>query len=85
MHGVIRKTQVSSFDALMERWRAADSAAWKHERQVSDALDRYVEGTGPAPALLEIEQLRSLRAEAVQALRELLACVEAERRKLPPL
>lgn len=76
---------MSSFEALLERWRTADVTASQQEHRVSHVLDRYVEGAGPPPSASDIEQLRTLRAEAVRTLCDLLAFLDEERRRLPPL
>jgi hypothetical protein len=70
------------FDVLLERWRAADAQACEQERLVSEALDRYCAGQGPAPSVEEIASTRRLRVAASAALAHLLDHLRRERDQL---
>ena len=63
----------------------ADAIAADHEHALNEALDRYCVGQGPVPGRGEIATARRLRLQALDALAQLLAHMDAERARLPKL
>jgi len=72
---------MSRFFQLYERWEHAETAAWRAESDLSHRLDAYCEGTGSAPGLDEVAQVKRLRDLARDACRAIAAHFEDERQE----
>lgn len=83
-NGLIMSAPVTQdpFAARHQRWLDAEGAAASAERALNHALDRYCEGTGPAPSIAEGERTRELRGDATGALAAVLGTLEELRRRI---
>jgi cytochrome c553 len=70
---------MNQFFLLYDEWELADETAGRMESCVSEQLERYCDGVGPAPAASDIAGLKVARQLALQRLRALRAYIAAQR------
>jgi hypothetical protein len=71
----------SNYQALYDRWRAADAAARVAEQAIATRLLQAIDSGGHPPGTDAWDESKRLRREAEAALRFFMEAVDVERRR----